>query len=152
MDCLVESLSVIKKITVIANRHDIETRSKRLSETTQLKAIQQAELTAVHNLAELILSKFLPGKRTLSNVCDVVSVIIEQMFEVKGAESRLEKQKVKKPSRKGPKDRVTMEYSLLSGAKIELVWFLVFRIVQKNLEELDTCNSLESIDNNHTMT
>lgn len=42
-----------------------------------MKAIQQVEMSAAKNLTELILAKMVPTKRTLNNVCQFMTVVIE---------------------------------------------------------------------------
>lgn len=133
-DCLGESLQIVKKIRQNPNRNDIETRSKRLSLTSELKAIYQVEMAVVQNMAELILLKMVPANRTLHTICQFIRTLIEQLYECQpqyGIEP--DRQKTKKPNRKNQKDRMALECSLQSGARIDLVWYLIFRVVQKNL-------------------
>ena len=92
-------------------------------------------MAVVQNMAELILNKFMPEKRTISNVSEIIEVIFEQMHEIEIRNE--ESKKTKKMVSKGPKEKFTVECSLQSGSRLELTWFLLFRIIQKNLENIN---------------
>lgn len=137
-DYLGESLQIIKKIRDNHNRNDIETRSKRLSGSSEIKVIQQVEMSVVQNMVELILLKMTPAKRNQQSINRFLSLLIEQIYELKpfSETADTEKQKTKKNTRKPIKDRSPLECFLESGGKIDVIWFVMFRLLQKNLEEI----------------
>ena len=90
-------------------------------------------------MADLILAKIVPAKRTVNSISQFVTEIIQILYEYKTEEEEeVDKKKTKKIFKKSHKDKVHVECQLLSGTKIDLVWYLLFRIVQKNLEEISS--------------
>ena len=71
------------------------------------KAIQQEEMIVIQKMAELILKKFLPAKKTIRNIHSTMIEIISSFYET-GDYSEVEndKQKTKKNPKKGTKDKI----------------------------------------------
>jgi hypothetical protein len=92
-------------------------------------------MAVIQNMSELILLKMVPTNRTSHTICQFIRTLIEQLCgcQPQPGITGTDKQKTKKPNRKNQKDRVMIECCLQSGGKVELVWYLTFRVVQKNL-------------------
>ena len=70
-------------------------------------------MTVVQNLAELILNKCLPEKRTVTKICEVIETIIEEVYDIEASQQDSGGSKrTKKITKKGQKDRILVECSL----------------------------------------
>jgi len=65
-------------------------------------------MLAIQNMAELILAKMLPAKKTVNTVSQIIITIIQNLYEYKTADEadNVDKKKTKKIRRYTPRDKV----------------------------------------------